>query len=148
MSKLKKLWFGLTAVLAVLLCVSVVGTTVAYDYDGVINDALGVQTSKIIKGEVSEEEDTTYDKSSFGEFNAENLEKLKAATKEQNINEMREGAALLKNDNNALPLKSTEKKISVFGQTAVEPVYQGSSAGTKVTNNTADKTDLKTALEK
>lgn len=148
MSKLKKLWFGLTAVLAVLLCVSVVGTTVAYDYDGVINDALGVQTSKIIKGEVSEEEDTTYYKSSFGEFNAENLEKLKAATKEQNINEMREGAALLKNDNNALPLKSTEKKISVLGQTAVEPVYQGSSAGTKVTNNTADKTDLKTALEK
>lgn len=147
MSKLSKLWFGLTAVFAVLLCIAVVGTTVAYDYAGVINDALGVQTSKVIKGEVSEEVDTTYYKSSFGEFNAANLEKLKEARKEQNINEMREGAALLKNDKNALPLK-TEKKISLFGRSAAYPVWQGSAAGTKVSNTTADKTDLKTALEK
>ena len=147
MRKLSKLWFGLTAVLASLLCVAIVGTSVAYDYAGVINDALDIQTSKIVKGEADDNADTIYYKSSFGDFNEENLKKLEAATREQNIAEMREGAALLKNDKNVLPLK-TEKKISVFGFSAVQPAYQGSAAGNKVTNNTAEKTDLKAALAK
>lgn len=147
MRKLSKLWLGLTAVLASLLCVAIVGTSVAYDYAGVINDALDIQTSKIVKGEADDNADTIYYKSSFGDFNEENLKKLEAATREQNIAEMREGAALLKNDKNVLPLK-TEKKISVFGFSAVQPAYQGSAAGNKVTNNTAEKTDLKAALTK
>lgn len=145
MSKLSKLWCGLTAVLAVLLCIAVVGTTVAFDYAGVINDALGVQTSKIVKGEEDPNADTVYYKSSFGAFNEANLAKLAEAAKKQNIDEMREGAALLKNDNNALPMTGS-KKVSVFGFSAVQPAYQGSAAGNKVTNDTADKTDLKTAL--
>ena len=145
MRKLSKLWFGLTAVLASLLCVAIVGTSVAYDYAGVINDALDIQTSKIVKGEADDNADTIYYKSSFGDFNEENLKKLEAATREQNIAEMREGAALLKNDKNVLPLK-TEKKISVFGFSAVQPAYQGSAAYPAIATTTKMSTVIPASI--
>lgn len=40
-----------------------------------------------------------------------------AAALEQNVNEMREGAALLRNENNTLPLTNATR-ISVFGHAA------------------------------
>ncbi|MBO4988965.1 MAG: glycoside hydrolase family 3 C-terminal domain-containing protein [Clostridia bacterium] len=146
MSKRAKLWSGLTAITASLLGVVVVGTGIANSYADVINDALNVQTSQTIHKENAENEDTVYFKSSFGEFNAANLEKLKQATKEQAMNEMREGAALLYNEKQALPLKG--KKVSLFGRATYTPVYQGSSAGNKINAKTAEKSDYKGALEK
>lgn len=40
-----------------------------------------------------------------------------------------EGFVLLKNKNDALPLKETEKKVSVFGKNSVNLVYGGSGSG-------------------
>lgn len=140
-----KLWSGLTAIMAVLLVICLVGQNIALAYSDVINNALGVQTSVIVESE--EAGDTTYYKSTFGDYDdPEAQAALVAATLEQNINEMREGAALLYNSNNALPL-SDEVRISVFGHGAVDPAYQGSSAGTKAANGGLNVINLKTALE-
>lgn len=144
--KMTRLWAGLTAILAGLLCCLVVGSGVAEAYSGTINQALNITTSEIVNSDPDPNEDTTYYKSMFGDFNEANLEKLRAATREQVVNEMREGAALLYNQNSALPML-TETRITLFGRAAASPSYQAQSAGNKITDSTADKVDLKTALE-
>ena len=130
-----RLWSGLTAILAILLVIVFVGGQIANDNAQLINSALNIETTKIIKAEGSSTQDAMYYKTSVGDktFTAANLENLVAMTLEQNKNEMREGAALLKNDNNALPLN--KGKVSVFGNGAVNPFYQGAAAGTKVNSD-------------
>lgn len=150
----KMLWRGLTAVFAILLIICIVGTQVALDNEGAINSALGTTSSRIITSE-DDDTDTEYYKSEFGERNATNLAKLKEALVEQGVQEMEEGAVLIKNDNNALPLASDERSVTLFGRHStvmqgsqdgvggsygttefVGPLYRGSSAGS--TNGTED----------
>lgn len=143
--KKSKLWSGLTSVSAVLLVTSILGQNLALVNASYINSALGVSTTKVV--ETGEAGDTTYFKSSFGDFADPAAQSAAiAAALEQNINEMREGAALLRNENATLPLTDATR-ISVFGHAAVDPAYQANSAGTKVTNGTLNSIDLKTALE-
>ncbi len=56
-----------------------------------------------------------------------------------------EGAVLLKNENSALPLKSNEKKVAIFGQNSVDFVYGGSGSGSI---DSSSAPSLKDALEK
>lgn len=139
-----KLWSGLTSLFAVILVTALLGQSLALTNASYINSALGTSTTKVvITGEAG---DTTYYKSSFGDFSDPNAQaKLLAATFEQNKNEMREGAVLLYN-NGVLPLK-TEKSVSLFGHAAVDPVYQGSSAGTKASDGGLNVINLKQAME-
>ena len=57
---------------------------------------------------------------------------------------VREGAVLLVNKDNALPLKANEKKVAVFGQNSVDFVYGGSGSGSV---DTSSAPNLKDALE-
>lgn len=70
-------------------------------------------------------------------------ESLLQASKDKAVEIENEGIVLLKNENDALPLSSEEKSISLFGRTSVDPVYTG--AGSAATESTP--TDYKTALE-
>ena len=54
-----------------------------------------------------------------------------------------EGSVLLKNENNALPLKSSNPKVSIFGMGAMYP-FQGGVMGSSATN---DRIDLVEGLE-
>ena len=140
-----KLWSGLTAVMAVILVISLVGQSVALGYSDIVNNMLGIQTSMVV--ETGEAGDTTYYKSSFGDFDDPAAqEALLAASFEQNINEMREGAALLYNADNTLPLTDAVK-VSVFGHGAVDPAFQGQSAGTKANDGDLNVVNLRQALE-
>lgn len=139
----KSLWRGLTAIFCFLLVAAIVLTALGISYAGTINSALGISTSKIIPGESSADEDTEYWKSEYGEKNATNLVKLQDALVKQAIAEMEEGAVLLENHNNALPLSSSEiTKVSLFGRNTTDPVYRGHSAGGAGTN-----VDIITAFE-
>ena len=139
-----KLWSGLTAIFAVILVIAVVGQGLALSNASYINSALGTATTRVVL--TGESGDTTYFKSSFGSFDDPAAQAaLLAATFEQNINEMREGAALLFN-NGVLPL-NTETGVSVFGHAAVDPVYQGASAGTKAADGGLNVINLRQALE-
>ena len=109
MSKKPKvgMWSGLTAVTAVLTAGAIVGTTVAFHYTTTVNNYLDADTYKIIKG--NSDEDTEYFKSDFtSDEERESYEAELCAQVEA------EGAALLKNDNSALPLASGAK-VSLFG---------------------------------
>lgn len=143
--KRSKLWSGLTSTSAALLVVGLIGQNLAAANASYINTALGTTTTKVVQtGEVG---DTTYFKSQFGDFDDPDAQAAAiAAALEQNVNEMREGAALLRNENNTLPLTNATR-ISVFGHAAVDPAYQANSAGNKVTNGALNSIDLKTALE-
>ena len=55
-----------------------------------------------------------------------------------------EGIVLLKNEDNALPLKDGEKKIALLGQNSVDFVYGGSGSGSVDVSNAPT---LKSALE-
>ena len=144
--KNSKLWSGLTSIFAVILVIALIGNTLATANASYINSMLGISTARVVdNGETAA--DTTYFKSQFGAFDdAEAQAKAIAAALEQNVNEMREGAALLMNEGNVLPLTDAVR-ISVFGHGAVDPAYQAASAGTKVKAGSINGIDLKTALE-
>ena len=92
--KRSKLWSGLTSTSAALLVVGLIGQNLAAANASYINTALGTTTTKVVQtGEVG---DTTYFKSQFGDFDDPDAQAAAiAAALEQNVNEMREGAALL-----------------------------------------------------
>ncbi|MBQ8161721.1 MAG: glycoside hydrolase family 3 C-terminal domain-containing protein, partial [Clostridia bacterium] len=141
-----KLWSGLTSLFAVILVIAMVGNTLATANASYINSTLGINTARVVEKGTAPT-DTTYYKSQFGAFDdPEAQARAIAAALEQNVNEMREGAALLLNSGDVLPLADAQK-ISVFGHAAVDPAYQASSAGTKVKSGDINAVDLKMALE-
>ena len=91
-----RLWSVLTALTAILTIAAIVGNMIANQYATTLNVALNASTYKIIKGNTTE--DTEYFKAGFAsDEEREAYEAELCATVEA------EGAALLKNDNAALP---------------------------------------------
>ena len=107
---------------------------------GIISAALNQATYERI--DVSDEiQDTDYFKTNYtnlGDLIADGVslaERIEA-----------EGAVLLKNDNNCLPLNTqTEGKVSVFGVASVDPAYGGE--GSAAAANPLDPVDVKEGLE-
>lgn len=64
-SQRSNLWRGFASVNAFLLTVLIFGTSVAFNYVGAINTALGVQSSKLVSDSTG---DNIYYKSEFGAF--------------------------------------------------------------------------------
>lgn len=121
MHKHKK-WLGLTAVFAILLSMAISLTSSAFYYSGYVNAALGLTGEKI-----TVEGDTNYFPSAYGELNAQNAELLMADEKAHNITVMHEGTVMLRNEAEALPLKDSERSITVFGNNAADPVYRANA---------------------
>ena len=97
-----RLWSVLTGLTAILTVAAIVGNIIANQYATTINVALNASTYKIIHGENTG--DTEYFKKGFAsDEEREAYEAELCATVEA------EGAALLKNENNALPLASGAK---------------------------------------
>lgn len=99
-------------------------------YEGTVNQALGIATSKVVN-ESGDAGDTTYYESEYGELNADNLQKLIADTYAESVTEQEEGSVLLKNENQALPLSQDETKVTLFGHAVAQPLYKSNSAGSK-----------------
>ena len=99
-----------------------VGGQMAQANAGVISNFLGQDGFNMVKDETvgaDEELDTQYYKSEF-----ESVKEVKASGEAYTQKVMEEGAVLLKNTNNALPLASTDK-ISLFSASSVEPIVSG-----------------------
>ena len=112
------------------------GNIIANQYATTINVALNASTYKIIHGENTG--DTEYFKKGFAsDEEREAYEAELCATVEA------EGAALLKNENNALPLASGAK-VSLFGHGSVDLMYGGTGSGSV---DTSKAPNLKQALE-
>ncbi len=130
-----KKWGILTAISAILMVALIVGTSIAFRYTTTINVALDVETYKIVKGD--SDADTEYFKSDFAsDEERETYEEELCARLEE------EGAALLKNDNEALPLASGAK-VSLFAHGSVDLMYGGTGSGAV---DTASAPSFKDAL--
>ena len=143
--KRKKLWLGLGGISAFVLTFTSVGSQLANKYESLINNTLNAKTFEKVTVDGAST-NTQYFASEFGELNEANQKKLVEAGFEQNINEMKEGAVLMKNKNGALPLKSEERRVSLFGHAQVQPLLYGVSAGSRP--NAGYAPELKEALEK
>lgn len=118
------LWRGLAGIFGLILALFLVLTNLGWYYQGFINDRLGI-TPPTIEGS----DDTMRYKSAYGDFNAENNEKLIAAENQFNITAMEEGAVMLRNENNALPLAENERSITLLGNSVKDPVYATNGGG-------------------
>ncbi len=136
----------LAAVVCTLLYgVTTVGGPLLLENQAAVNRAFNIQTSDIVQGEEDPNEDTQYFKSVFN-----SVKEAKAGSEAIAQEVMEEGATLVKNENNALPLKKGAK-ISFYSASSVDPVIAGTgSSGTSnilPNDNYQDVVDLKTAFE-
>ena len=134
----------MASVFSTLLIFSLVGRSTMMSYAGTVNQALGIQTSRIINP--GGEEGPDYFQSSYGELTPENLQLLIADTYEEAMQEEAEGAVLLQNEGGALPLAENERSVTLFGHAVVQPLYKNSSAGSSGHNGPYN-IDLYTALK-
>lgn len=118
MKKNWRLWRGLAALLAFLLCLTSFGTALAFTREGDVNLFLGTMPPTL---EVTE--DTEYFSSAYA-----TEADMKAALTSYVISSQEEGSVLLRNENNALPLSDTAS-VTLFGYAAYTPVYHGGSGG-------------------
>ena len=135
------LWSILTFVFLILFVGMLVGTWFADHYSNTINGYLGVQTFKIV--DVDENTiDSRYFKSDYINGDSFDYNALWDAANGVCLTVAEEGAVLLWNESDALPLKGSEA-VSLFGQRSVDWAYVTSgSAGT----DTEGSTNLRTAM--
>lgn len=124
-AKSANIWRGLVAVFLALTLIAFFMTQFAFANKKTINAFLGLSSSKAV--ETGNAEVASHFKSDFAKDvknpTAEEFAALKEASKQQAIKEMEEGAVLLKNDNNALPLDKGAK-VSLFGHGSEDPMYK------------------------
>ena len=126
-----RLWTGLASIFSFLLVLCILGCQAMFHYSSTVNQILGISTSIVQNPEGTDQSNLTYYESDFGELNEENLQKVIKATYDESVQEEAEGAVLLKNDDNALPLGDDEKSVTLFGHAVVQPLYRSSAAGSK-----------------
>lgn len=118
------LWSVLTALLAIVLVVGIVANYFGGLYATTVNMYLGTDTFKIVNAS-----DDVYFTSDF-----DSAEERQAYEDELCATVEAEGAALLKNDNNALPL-AEGAKVSLFARGSVDLMYGGTGSGSVDTSS-------------
>ena len=132
--KASKRWVVLTAVTAVLLAVCIVAIPVTNAFSSVISVALNAKTQEVIP----DPEATVHFTSNY-----DNEEDLVAFEKELCESIEEEGAALLLNNDNTLPLAESTK-FTTFSQSSYNLMYGGTGSGQV---SAEDAVTLKEALE-
>ena len=127
--KRSRLWTGLASACSFLVTASILGMNCMMSYEGTVNGALGISTSRVVNEDGADADETTYFESEYGELNAENLQTLISDTYAESVTEQEEGSVLLKNEDNALPLSEDETSVTLFGHSVVQPLYKSNSAG-------------------
>ena len=116
---------GLSAACSSLLVLSIFGSQAANNYASDVNNFLGIKTT-VVKDEGTSTEDADYYPTglSTNDINdVETLKELEAAAVDENVAQEEEGAVLLKNDNDALPL-AEGSNVTLLGSSTVN-VYLG-----------------------
>jgi len=114
-------WIVTSVISIVLIIAMIVANIMTIAYEGVINLALGTETTKI-EADADDKTDTNYFPSAYGstdEVKAAGMEIAEALTEE--------GAVLLKNDGSTLPIANTAK-VSLFGHSSVNEIVCGTGS--------------------
>ena len=111
-----KLWLGLASVGALLTTSVFAGQRLADDNAGLINDALGLNQKKIdvieetddVEGSAYTEEDGSLSDASWRRMIKDSYKFCEEAVEQ--------GSVLFKNENDALPLKESERNVTLLGR--------------------------------
>jgi len=117
-----RLWVALAAVFALLCAGLVAGRSIADDYETAINVFLDAPTTEHRRGD-DDGVDTAYFRSDY-----ETEDELAAASSEVAERLEAEGAVLLFNEGDALPL-AVGSNVSLVSHSSVDPVYGGTGSG-------------------
>ncbi|MBQ7242716.1 MAG: glycoside hydrolase family 3 protein [Bacilli bacterium] len=116
MKKKLPLLRGLAASSALLMATMAFSSSLLFKWEGQVSIALGVFGSTV----------TT---DSYYSVDYPSREEYLKASDAHDVQTEEEGAVLLKNKNNALPLKTNERRVTLFGRASVDPYYRGNSGG-------------------
>lgn len=119
----KQIWRILTVIFAFLLTLVSSAFAVMNQNEMFINGALNITNTKVVQEESSEEKDLLYYKSEFS-----SQEEMYEHNKEIAHRVEAEGAVLLKNEGNTLPL-SKGSKVSLFSRSSTSVVCSGAGSG-------------------
>lgn len=131
----KNILFKGLASIASFLTMTLVGTSIGmFRNAGFINDFLKISTSKLVPKDGEDAETPIRFASDFSadinNFTAEEREKEQDAAALFAESEEEEGAVLLKNENNALPLTADDiKNVATFGRNSLDPMYKYQAGG-------------------
>ena len=131
--KKSRRWLGLAGAAILLANLVLTATAVAFQQEGEINHALGIEGSG-----------ASYGGSEFtadGSLTDEGYAKYIEAAYDFCEREEEEGSVLLYNRNNALPLSASERNVTVFGRGSIDPVFR-STAGGSSTNKDYQQTPV------
>lgn len=109
-------------IFTLLFAIITVGYDIALANASTVTKFLGQDGFNMVEdatADSDDEVDTDYYKSNY-----DSVKDVKAAGEAYTQQVMEEGAVLLKNENNALPLKSTDK-VSLFSVSSVDPIVSG-----------------------
>lgn len=139
MGKGINLWRGLTSLLAVLLALAIFMTSLLFSWSGQVNVFLDIKAPTL-----AATADSTYYDSAYG-LSDEGLTAMLKDSDLHDVQTMTEGAVLILNENTALPLAESERRVTLFGRAVADPVYMGNSGGPGV--DLARQVSLRSALE-
>ena len=123
MKKKSPLFRGLAAVMAIIMLISMSAINLTFQYDDIINKALGISTS-VTTGDTSEA--TIYYANDYG-YDDSALVDVNIDSASLNVELAEESVVLLRNENDALPLSSSDR-ITIFGNASVNSsIYQSTS---------------------
>ena len=126
-------WLGLSGAAVLVANLVLTGTTIAFQQEGEVNHALGIEGAGASYGGTEFSDDGTLSDASY--------EKYIEAAYQFCEQEEEEGSVLLYNRNNALPLSESERNVTVFGRGSIDPVFR-STAGGSSTNPDYQKTPV------
>lgn len=114
-------WLGLSGAAVMLTSLVMTGTAVAFQQEGEINHALGLEGSGATYGGTEFSADGSVTDASYAKY-------IDAAYDfcEQ---EEAEGSVLLYNKDNALPLSESERNVTAFGRGSIGPVFRSTAGG-------------------
>ena len=130
-------WIVTSVISLVLVIAMIVANVMTIAYEGVINLALGTETTRV-EADKNDTTDTNYFPSAYGstdEVKSAGMDIAEALTEE--------GAVLLKNADSALPIDSTAK-VSVFGHSSANMIVCGTGSADI---DASEAPTLKEALE-
>ena len=119
---------GIAALLGFLFIVASILSVLAFQRADDVNAFLNLKAPSVI----NENADTQYYKSEFtddGLLTESGIKKLIQTADDFVVTEAEEGAVLLLNRNNALPLSDSERNVTLFGRASADPIYKNKSGG-------------------
>ena len=135
-----KLWLGLATTGVALLTLMLAAQQVANMNAGLINDVLGLSTQKIDKIESDEVEGSAYAEED-GSLSNDGWKKMIKDAYKFCEEAVEQGSVLFKNENNALPLKASERKVTLFGRGSKNLFMRSGAGGAAPNNNLVVKLD-------